>query len=279
MNTQKVIIKSWLYYRKSNAFIALAIAITTAVITGAFLVADSITYSLEKTVSLRLGNITHTIDGRDRYFTPSLAQRITEKSSFPASAMLQTEASVQADPGRLSLPKIQLLGVDTLFRKINPSLPEIHPGEVTISENLAHRLNVQPGDYLLFHINRATIISLNTPFVSTENQDIAKRLKINRIIGNNQMGRFSLLNVQSAPFNAFVSLPWLNTLMELEGKANRILLSVNDSRAISTLTQTLEAVWCPEDLSLKTEPLNTEYGWQISSERVFFDQAHAQLVQ
>jgi putative ABC transport system permease protein len=55
----RLIFSSLTYYWKKNLLLAVGIAISGAVITGAMMVGDSVKYSLNLIVEQRLGNVTH----------------------------------------------------------------------------------------------------------------------------------------------------------------------------------------------------------------------------
>ena len=59
MTQLKLVLRCIRHYFASNIWLALGVALTTAVITGGLIVGDSVKYSLEQTVQLRLGEITH----------------------------------------------------------------------------------------------------------------------------------------------------------------------------------------------------------------------------
>ena len=58
-----------LYYWRKNLLLALGVAISGAVLTGALMVGDSVKYSLNRIVEHRLGKVTHVLKAGDRYFT------------------------------------------------------------------------------------------------------------------------------------------------------------------------------------------------------------------
>ena len=279
MNRWRFILRSLRHYWRNNLAIALGVAITTAVITGALLVGDSITHSLEKAVEYRLGNISHTLNGGDRFFTTGLATRIAEESETQNAPVMQLSASAQTKGGKLTIPQVDFYGIEKNFALLNntdSAFLNLSDNDVIISENLAKRLDAKTGDFVLFHITKAGVIPSNTPFVSEEGQVISRRFKVKFIARGNFPGRFHLQNSQTAPFNAFVSLDRLNELMELENKANLILFSLNDNEE-ETVIKAIQKSWTEEDLNLKISAFDSD-SWQVTSERVFIDPANAKLI-
>ena len=61
MSRFRLVLKSFLHYFKANLLVALGVAISTTVLTGALIIGDSVRYSLEQTTFYRLGNTTHLV--------------------------------------------------------------------------------------------------------------------------------------------------------------------------------------------------------------------------
>ena len=94
----RLIISSLRHYIKSNLFVASGIAISTAIITGALIVGDSVRYSLERTVNYRLGGITHTVTAGDRFFTSELVKKFALDEEYTVSAGLVLEGMALGRP-------------------------------------------------------------------------------------------------------------------------------------------------------------------------------------
>ena len=76
MNSIRFIKNNLIYFRKKNLLLALGVAISGAVVTGALIVGDSVEYSLNSIVDQRLGKVTHVLKAGDRYFTGVLVHRV-----------------------------------------------------------------------------------------------------------------------------------------------------------------------------------------------------------
>ncbi len=272
MTGRILIIKSFFHYWRKNLTVALGVAVSTAVLTGALVVGDSMQYTLQKLVDLRLGATTHTITAGDRYITRDLATSLDSGSGIASTSVLQLEASAVVDGGQKRLPNIQILGIDAsadAFFGLGDWFSNLSDNEVIISKNLADRLELNIGDNVLFRIRKASLIPLNAPFVSDEEIILPLRLTIKNIADQDKIGRFNLRNSQTAPFNAFISLKALDELMELGGKVNTILIHADD-QAVETIEASLQKAWSLSDIGLKIDTVNTEE-YQINSDRVFFD--------
>jgi putative ABC transport system permease protein len=273
MNLSKLIIRSFFHYLRANLTAAGGLAVAIAVITGALIIGDSLSHSLEKAVNMRLGNITHTITAGDRLFTMELGERFSKKTENPVSRALIAEGMAVAEGGQERLNKVQVTGVDEFFSSVlgaGSYYDSIGPGEVIISKNMADRLNLVPGDFFQLRMKRAGVIPANTPLVSDADQTVSRRVMVAAIAEEENYGRFNLLSSQTAPYNVFTDIRWLNQVMGISEMANIIIVSGNedDSRMLSGH---LSAAWSLEDANLLLDFLPDQGRMEISSERVFIE--------
>jgi len=269
-----LILKNLLYYWKRNLALAMGVAISTAVITGALMVGDSVKHNLNKGVDLRLGAVTHTVMAGDRFFTENLATGVEKELNIKVAPVLLLDGLAVTDGGQKRINKIQVVGLnekaDQTFQT-NTYFKNLADDEVIISLNLANRLNIKIGEEVLFRIRKASLIPLNTPFVSDVANTVPIRLKVKAIAGNDKMGRFNLHISQTAPFNAFVSLKMLNNLMGLKERANVLLLSGNTSLTKAKIDDAIQKNWTLADMNLNIKSLPSSNSVQINSERVFIE--------
>lgn len=269
----QLILHTLRHYWRQNLSLALGVAVSTAVITGALIVGDSMRYSLRTIADLQLGQVTHVISAGDRYFTDFLAIRMEATTGYPAASLLQLEGSAASEGGRFRLPKVQILGIREDFADVTGTagpLQDIAAGEAAVSQNLATRLNLEAGDEILLRIQKLSVIPLNAPFVSDAETIAPVRVMVTDILSEEQMGRFQLQHIQSAPFNAFLSLEFLNEVMENEGKANRVLISTSGEPA-DRFESALQQAWQLEDVNLNLRRNPRQNAWELTSERVFID--------
>ena len=272
----KLILQTIQHYWRQSLNLALGVALSTAVITGALIVGDSMRYSLENIAALRLGEITHTISAGDRYFTDSLAARLESAINSPCAPLLRLEGSAASNGGQFRLPKVQILGIDEHFQGVSGGGKVLHtiaPGEAYISQNLAARLNLKEKDELLLRIKKLSVIPLNAPFVSDEESIQSVTVTVAGILSDEAMGRFQLQHIQSAPFNVFLSLNYLHKRMGTQGKANQVLISASEDLEKSTIESALSDAWNLSDINLETRYNPLQNAWEVTSERVFIDQA------
>jgi putative ABC transport system permease protein len=273
MKQFQLVINSVKHYFKSNLWVAFGVAITTAVLAGGLIVGDSVKYSLFQAASLRLGNVTHSITSGDRFFTTQLGEKLNEQE-IESSSALKLEAVASASGGQLTLNKVEVWGVDENFTAVtetNSSLFNIEERTVSISQNVAQRLNIAQGDEILLRITKASLIPANAPFVSDQNQTVSYRTKVGKILETHEMGRLSLQHSQTAPFNIFMPISELNRLMETESKANTLLLSTQKSK--SEIEDAIRLSYSLTDAQLSIVEAAATGEWELRSERVFIDDA------
>jgi ABC-type lipoprotein release transport system permease subunit len=269
----RLIFSSFIHYFKANLLVASGVAISTAVLTGALIIGDSVTFSLEQSTFYRLGNTTHIVSTVDRYFRIELAKELTAKVGFDVAPALILEGMAVSDGGENRINKVQINGIDDSFEKISasPDYLKLIDNEVIISENLAEKLHLKTGDTFLARIKKASLIPLNAPFVSDAETSISFHAVVKAIANQQKMGLFNLKNSQTSPYNLFLSLSKLNKLMKFDRKANHLLISATtiDRQKISDL---LQLCFTTEDAGLKIKEIPLTNECEITSERVFIDE-------
>ncbi len=267
-----LVFNSFIHYLKANLLVVTGVAISTAVLTGALIIGDSVTFSLEQSAFYRLGSTTHVVSTVDRYFRTELARELAKKGAFHVAPALILEGMAVAEGGEKRINKVQITGVDDRFEKIaqSPVFRELSGNKVIISTNLAEKLQLKKGDSFQARIKKASLIPLNAPFVSDEETSVSFSAVVMEIADQHTMGFFNLKNSQTAPYNLFLSLSKLNDLMEFESKANHLLITAPtaNNQQISDL---LGQCFTPEDAGLKVKEIAATQETEITSERVFID--------
>ena len=110
--------KSLRFYRRISLGVAVAMAVSTAVLVGALVVGDSVRYTLARLVDVRLGQVEYALVGRESFFTDDLVEQIAEKSGANAAAVLQLSGLASNDDGSKRVNRISVLGVDKQFFNI-----------------------------------------------------------------------------------------------------------------------------------------------------------------
>lgn len=274
MHPIRLIYRSLTYFWKPQLAVIVGVAICSMVITGTLIVGDSIRSSLEVTTQLRLGHTEYLFSSTDRYFRTELANEINSELKIDIAPILQLNGIASSQGGKLKLNNVQVIGIDNQFQAFTPgntSLQTPADKEVYISENLAQRLQLKVDDPMLLRIDKASQIPKNAPFVTDQENQISIRLKVAKILTPQDLGRFNLKTSQTAPFNAFISLSFLNGEMELSGKANKLLFHSKNSTGTDEINTTIQKYWRLEDMALELKSVLDSSFYEINSKRVFID--------
>ena len=274
MNIRQLVRRTLMHYFGSSLATAAGLSVAAAIITGALIIGDSLSHSLYQIVDLRLGQVTHTVTAGERLFGQGLAAAIEDTVEVVAAPVIKTEAVVSSQQTNVRLNKVQVWGVDERFHELTGTSAgwrNTGDGGAVISRNLADRLQADTGDFLVARIRYTGPIPANTPFVSEADQVISRRVQVEAIIEQHELARFSLQSSQTAPYNMFVDLGWLNRVMDLEEKANLILLRDDAGAGTERLEESLAAAWSLDDGGLDMAWLEGAQGWLLTSERVFID--------
>lgn len=274
MNRIKFVIRSLIFFKRQHLWVFLAAVISTAVLTGALVVGDSVKYSLTRLVDQRLGKVEYAMMAGDRFVRSDLADEIGHDLHVAASAVLMMEGMAINTESQSRISSVQMLGVNDDFWKLANGIPPAltSPG-IVVSQNVADALSVKPGDELLLKVRSAEIIPLNAPFSEEETGTIALRLPISAIAGDNQLGRFSLRNNQLAPYNIFVPKKLLSDKMDLSGLSNLILVADKEGLTQDALNQSLSKNRKLKDAGLSLSYLADSSALQLLSDRVFIDKS------
>jgi putative ABC transport system permease protein len=273
-------IKSFIHYLRYNLTVAAGIAVSTAVLTGALIIGDSVKHSLERSALDRLGNTIFTLTAGDRYFTTILPDKLQQDLNIPCIPIMLTEGVAITEGGGNSINNIRIIGVDGRFDQLsdNPvDYDHLGEDEVYISDNLAAGLNLKENDMFMLRIRKTSLMPLNTPFVSDEETSVSIRAKVGRIIGTDELGHFNLNNSQTAPYNVFIDLDILNRLMKIEGKCNTILFTSAGSTREKEIQESVRKSWDMEDAELKTRNISRTNELEIFSERIFIESSIANI--
>lgn len=273
-----LVLNSLRFYWRSHIGVLLGVTLATAVLTGALLVGDSVDHSLRSFAMMRLGEVDSVANTRNQYFKDELADVLETSMNAPASAVLQLSGMVirQGDTSddRIQVNRVEVLGVaENFWAFTNNFSLTLGPNETALNEKLATALQVQVGDEISMRVAKPSLMSRDAPLSwSGDEHSTRRRFTVTHIVPDTQLGRFSLKPSQIAPYNAFVNRDWLQEQVELEDKANLLLLSQTTSD--ESLDDVLREVWKPEyiGLSLRSYPTDITHPsgiLQLESERVF----------
>ena len=228
MNIYKFIVKSLWHYRKQHLAVLLGTLLSTAVITGALVIGDSIHYSLQQLVNKRLGSVKYAMHTGDRYVRQQLIKDFSNNANIEATGGLILNGMAINSDVQKRINNIQVIGTDESFWSLSGmEMPKILEDEAILGDNVARKLNLSVNDEFLLRVENAGIIPVNAPFVAESNPSVSFRLKVKAIADVNQLGRFNLKNDQKAPNNIFVSHKYLADELELNGLINYRFVSLD----------------------------------------------------
>ena len=269
------------FYRRTNVFVFLGVLIATAVLVGAMLVGDSVRHSLYTLALMRLGDIGLALNTQNRFFDIELASEFeaTIGTTVSASLSIPGVVVVQQEGGgdRRQLNKVQVIGVDDGFWELAGS-GAAPPGssQIAISRKVAIALVLRPGDTVSLRVGKPTLLSRDAP-LSSRQEKLSTRglLTVSRIVPDSELGRFSLEGSQAAPPNVFVSRDWLCDKVDLEDRANLLLVGGGDDTAAAheKMQSVLNTVWRPEHAGMTLRAFKNRDVLMLESDRVFLDPA------
>ena len=274
MNTRKLLRRSLYHYRKNHLWVVLGTAVSTAILVGALIIGDSVRFSLEKIVRDRLGATDMVMTSGDRFFRTRLADNLASHLQTTVAPLLLTRGIAIAEGGRRRVNHVQVLGADSRFGEVG-GVPGVYDslasGEVVINRPLAERLDLSVGDELLLRIQRLDFMPQDTPLALETDSALARRFTIKTVAADDQFGRFNLNADQVAPFTAVVSLSTLSGFMDLDDRANVLLIAERQVAALDKLsvTRALAAAWTIADAGLKVYAIPGQDAVELRSNRVF----------
>lgn len=218
------------YHWRGNLAVLLGVALGTAVLTGALLVGDSLRGSLRALMLDRLGWVEEAmLPGR--FFRAALAEEWPAAKSAPA-LLLQGNVTARdgADKPPRRVGKVTVLGIADSFWPeghvpVDAKFWQSDAAEVLINRALADTLRVETGAELTLHVQKAESIPRESLLGKRRPDDAfeALRVKVRAVLPDEGMARFTLRPTPAPALNVFVPLRYLQSRLDLKGKANAIL--------------------------------------------------------
>ncbi len=278
MNLTRLVIRDFFHYRKAFLAILAGIFISTAVLTGAVVLGDSVKYRLERFAADRLGKIRYAMHPGGRYFRQALAAGIRSKTACITAPALLSEGIAVNQENNKRINRVQIVGIDGQFTKFWENAPCPDDRSAVLSRNTAEKLGLKPGDNILLRISKGSLAPANAPFVAEKNPVLGIRFRVSAVAADDDMGLFSLNNNQAAPFTVFISLDKMAGIMGLKGKANLLLAGPAEKPVTVNFDSLLRLVWQPEDAGIDFHPLGPNRNFELTSGRIFIDDSIAAAV-
>ncbi|MHC4324697.1 MAG: ABC transporter permease [Planctomycetota bacterium] len=224
------------FYWRTNLGVLLTVVVSTAVLTGALVVGDSVRHSLRMMVRARLGGTHIALVPQNRFFTAGLADELADELNTSAAPVLRVRGMIADGNDKRRANRIEVLGVDERFFTIGAAqnlFGNDSEQGVVLNEQLATRLKVAVGDEVLLRIEKPSIMSRDLPVSPDSDLSVAFRLEVAAVATETEFGRFSLRANQVAPLNAFVPLGWIQEKLGRDDQANVLLVAGNSEGDIS----------------------------------------------
>ncbi len=271
MSIWNLALASLKHYRWTNLAVLVGVALTSAILSGALAVGDSVRESLRRNSELRISGAGMALVGSDRFLTTSLADEAGEQLNGRVVPVLQTIGTIATPDGSRRVSQVQVLGVGPSFWELaSAPAPALDTDDFALNETLARQLETEPGDRLILTVEPPGALSRDAPLSGATNDPEKLRSKVTRIVSPEQFGRYNL-NVEQVPQpSVFLPLERLQFLLEKDGRAN-VLLFGNELDDPEAVRRVLETEWSLADAELKLEPVEAPAAWQLSTGRVFLD--------
>jgi len=295
-----LVLKSAVYFRRTNGAVLAGVAVASAVLTGALLVGDSVRGSLRHLALDRLGYF-ESVLVTDSFFRTSVTEellpnRAERDSPAPASDSSFGAHSVHCEPiillagtivehrtshGLRRATQVTTLGISASFWQQQPNpppLPELTSNQVVINRQLAEELQVQVGDELTVRLPAAVLVPADSTLAQKSNRVLSlPRLQVAAIVDNTGLGRFGLQLQQSLPRNLYLTLATLQDALDRTTEVNAILVAVqppsDDERLLKQHAEQWTARLRPglHDLGLDLQRVRRTFSNSGTDEQVIYD--------
>ena len=277
MNDFRIILRSLSHYGRSHVGVLLGAALASSILTGALLVGDSVKGSLRQFALQRLGGAHFALYLPNRFVSKALSDDLGKKVSARIAPAVQLRGmAIHQGEMRRQVNQVQVIGVDELFWGLASVPLALDEGEVAVNEKLALSLGVSVGDEISLRVGRPSQLPMDAPLATrSDERTVRGRFIVRRVLGNEELGRFSLSPSQVAPYSAFVSLhskvvrgAERGDGAEQDESSVRInMMLAGGGTTSKELGSALARLWRPEHLGLRFRRDRPEL--QLESERIY----------
>jgi len=279
MNVFKLLLRNLQYYKKEHFLLLAGMILSTAILTSALIIGDSVKYSLNDIVAKRLGKTQQIIQTNDRFFPASFSKTLGNEINTLTAPVLLLRGMASPDNSEARVPNVQICGIDSNFWKMgNCSMPDLNENEVIINEKLAKKLNLKIGAELSIRIEKVSFITGNAPFVPDENNSIALRMTVKAIADEKSFGNFNLQTSQITPYSIYFSLQKLSS-ENFEGNFANLMLIAENKETVVEINSAIKKCWSIEDFNLRFRTISKQNKIELSSERVFIENSILDILQ
>ena len=263
--------RSLRHHRRIHFAVALGIAVTTAVLTGALLVGDSMRGSLRDRALSRLGGIEELLVA-EKFFRTELAAEVAKgQTALSVRPAILLEGSVTLPDTKARAAGVTFLGLtdDWLADDV-----------VYLNSTLADELKANVGDDVILRLPAAREVPAESP-LGRKNDNIANstRLKVAALPeAATKLADLTLRPNQQTPKNLFVSIKVLQRTVKKPDHANALFgkttwtIQSSDHKTLAENDATLNASLHPKliDYGLTWKLAKPGY-FSLTSDRMMFD--------
>jgi len=278
MSLWRLVKRSLCFYWRTNLGVLLAVLVSTAVLTGALVVGDSVRHSLMMMVEARLGNTSLALVSENRFFKAELADELAAELNAAIAPVLHLRGLIANSDGTRLVNRVEVFGVDERFFEIGANGKEESfwrnwSQDAILNEPLAERLRVAVGDEVKLRIEKPGLMPREVPLTPDSDLSLLFRPEVKAIAGKSQFGSFSLQANQVAPLNVFVPIRWLQENIGHSAEANMLLAAAGDRDSITVekANAAISRRWQLGDAGLYFHRLDRLKALEIRSRRVFID--------
>jgi len=279
MSFWRLVKRSLAFYWRTNLGVLLAVTVSTAVLTGALVVGDSVRHSLMMMVKDRLGAAELASVSQNRFFRAKLADELAGELNTTVASVLRLRGLIANSDGTKLANRVEVLGVDERFFEIGASgdvesfWRDWSEG-VVLNEPLAQRLGVGLGDEVKLRIERPGLMPREAPLTPDSELSVFFRPRVKAVAGKSQFGRFSLQANQVAPLNVFVPIRWLQENLGHAGQANMLLVAAGakNGTTVQMANAAVKKRWRLADAGLELRKLDKQGVLELRSSRIFIDE-------
>ena len=211
------------HYRAAYYGVLAGAAVAAMVLLGALMAGDSVQESLRRSAQLRTGKVARIFSGGERFFEADLAGRTG------GAAILALRGQVNFD--EKAEGQVQVIGVTDDFWRFAPGEAEVSLAgfDAAISEPLAEALGLEDGDGAVVRLQKPGVLSRDAPVSAGGESTASMRVSVVKVLTDEEFGRFGLAQTQIPPSSIFVPLARLQKTVEVEGRANALLLGEDEA--------------------------------------------------
>lgn len=255
MKTTGFIWKGICHYRSAYWGVLAGAAVGAMVLLGALMAGDSVQESLTRSAELRTGKVEKIFSGGERFFRDDLAER------NGGSAMIYLKGQVNVE--ERAEGQVQVMGVLEDFWEFAPQESSVNLSnfDAAISEPLARALDLKEGDSAVVRLQKPGLLSRDAPLSGESESVSSMRITVAKVLSDDEFGRFSLEQTQVPPSSVFVPLKRLQKVLDLEGKANALLLDEDeafDSGKLELADYGISVVEVPNGVEVRSDRIFME---------------------